>query len=153
LLKGRTLGMHTNVAACADIMSSQIGRNIAERQLRSRGWSHAGTQQASMEATCLGALGLAREDKTSAAMAIRFLLDSQRADRGWPAFTGDPEPSWTTALVLSTLTVANDVSDARGRALKWLLSERGKEGNWFWRWKFKTADREVRFNPDKYGWP
>ena len=51
------------------------------------------------------------------------------------------------------LDSANDVSDARGRALKWLLSERGKEGNWFWRWKFKTADREVRFNPDKYGWP
>ena len=113
-------------------MSSQIARNIAERQLRSGGWSYAGTQQASMEATCLGALGLAWEDKASAAMAIRFPLDSQRADGGWPAFTGDPEPPWTTALALSTLTVANDVSDARGRALKWLLSERGKEGNWFW---------------------
>jgi hypothetical protein len=37
--------------------------------------------------------------------------------------------------------------------LKWLLSERGKEGHWFWRWKFKTADRKVRFDPDKYGWP
>jgi len=86
-------------------------------------------------------------------MAIRFLLDSQRADGGWPTFTGDPEPPWTTALAFSTLTVANDVSDGRGRALTWLLSERRKEGNWFWRWKFKTADREVRFNPDKYGWP
>jgi hypothetical protein len=30
---------------------------------------------------------------------------------------------------------------------------RGKEGHWFWRWKFKTADRNVRFDPDKYGWP
>jgi hypothetical protein len=30
---------------------------------------------------------------------------------------------------------------------------RGKEGHWFWRWKFKTADRHVRFDPDKYGWP
>src|ERR1700693_5992790 len=26
-------------------------------------------------------------------------------------------------------------------------------GTLFWRWKFKTADRNVRFDPDKYGWP
>jgi hypothetical protein len=51
------------------------------------------------------------------------------------------------------LTAVNDISEARERALKWLLSERGKEGHWFWRWKFKTADRKVRFDPDKYGWP
>jgi hypothetical protein len=31
--------------------------------------------------------------------------------------------------------------------------ERGLEAHWFWRWKFKTADRNVRFDPDKYGWP
>jgi hypothetical protein len=34
-----------------------------------------------------------------------------------------------------------------------LDAERGKEAHWFWRWKFKTADRNVRFDPDKYGWP
>ncbi len=134
-------------------MSSQIARNLAKRQLGAGGWSYAESHQASIEATCLSALGLAWEARANVAMAIRFLLDSQRADGGWPAFTGDPEPSWTTALALSTLTVANDVSDARQRALNWLLSERGKEGHWFWRWKFKTTDREVRFNPDKYGWP
>ena len=106
-----------------------------------------------MEATCLTTLGLAWEAQVNVRRAIRFLLDSQRADGGWPAFTGDPEPSWTTALALSTLTIANDISDARERALNWLLSERGKEGHWFWRWKFKTADCEVRFDPDKYGWP
>jgi hypothetical protein len=81
------------------------------------------------------------------------LLWLQRADGGWPAFEGDPEPSWTTALCLSTLTAVNDVSDARERALQWLLASRGKEGHWFWRWKFKTADRNVRFDPDKNGWP
>jgi hypothetical protein len=81
------------------------------------------------------------------------LLHLQRRDGGWPAFEGDLEPSWTTALALSTLTALNDISDARGRALNWLLSERGKEAHWLWRWKFKTADRNVRFDPDKYGWP
>jgi CubicO group peptidase (beta-lactamase class C family) len=34
-----------------------------------------------------------------------------------------------------------------------VYAERGREGHWFWRWKFKTSDRNVRFNPDKYGWP
>lgn len=29
----------------------------------------------------------------------------------------------------------------------------GKEANWFWRWKFLAADRHVRFDPDKFGWP
>jgi hypothetical protein len=29
----------------------------------------------------------------------------------------------------------------------------GREANWFWRWKFLTADRHVRFDPDKFGWP
>jgi hypothetical protein len=49
--------------------------------------------------------------------------------------------------------VLNEISDASDRALRWLLEERGKEGHWFWRWKFKTADRNVQFDPDKYGWP
>jgi hypothetical protein len=132
---------------------SEVARALAIRQLGSGGWGYAASRQASIKATCLSSLGLAWHNELSTALAIRFLLDSQRADGGWPAFTGDPEPSWTTALALSTLTVVNDLSDARERALKWLLSERGKEGHWFWRWKFKTADREVRFDPDKYGWP
>jgi hypothetical protein len=34
-----------------------------------------------------------------------------------------------------------------------LLTEKGNEGHWLWRWKFKTTDRNVRFDPDKYGWP
>jgi hypothetical protein len=87
--------------------------------------------------------------RRQAALAIRYLVDSQRADGGWPAFAGDQEASWTTALALCTLTAVNDVSRARERALIWLLSERGKEAHWLWRWKLKTADRNVRFDPDK----
>jgi hypothetical protein len=29
----------------------------------------------------------------------------------------------------------------------------GRESNWLWKWKFRTADRHVRFDPDKFGWP
>ena len=79
--------------------------------------------------------------------------NSQLADGAWPAFRGDTEGSWTTSLALSTIVVTNHTSEACQRALKWLLAEKGEEGHWLWRWKFKTVDRNVRFDPDKYGWP
>ena len=136
-----------------DATSSGLVRILADRRLSSGGWSFTGSQQASIEATCLGCLALAWEAQVSTSLAIRFLLRSQLSDGAWPAFQGDREGSWTTALALCTLTAVNDISEARERSLKWLLTERGKEGHWFWRWKFKTADRNVRFDPDKYGWP
>lgn len=33
------------------------------------------------------------------------------------------------------------------------MKAKGREGHWFWKWKFRTVDRGVQFNPDKYGWP
>lgn len=39
------------------------------------------------------------------------------------------------------------------RALHWLLKSRGWESHWLWKWKFRTTDRHVRFDPDKFGWP
>jgi hypothetical protein len=84
---------------------------------------------------------------------MRLLLKWQLPNGSWPAFQGDSEGSWTTALALSTLIALNEPSDSGTRALSWLLEERGKEGHWFWRWKFKTADRNVQFDSDKYGWP
>jgi hypothetical protein len=72
--------------------SSQIAKTLMGRQLVFGGWSFGGSHQAGIEGTCLCALGLAWEAPAKVAMAIRFLLDSQCADAGWPAFTGDPEP-------------------------------------------------------------
>ena len=57
--------------------------------------------------------------------------------------------SWIDALaVLADLNAGrrNDVRIAR------LLASRGREGHWFWRWKFRFADRHVKFDPAKYGW-
>ena len=132
---------------------SVLLRILATRQLASGGWSYFESRQGSLEATCLAALvqASATEDGTSSVM--RLLLKWQLPNGSWPAFQGDSEGSWTTALALSTLIALNEPSDSGTRALRWLLEERGKEGHWFWRWKFKTGDRNVRFNPDKYGWP
>ena len=38
------------------------------------------------------------------------------------------------------------------RGIQWLLNARGREANWFWRWKFSTVDNKVKFDPAKFGW-
>jgi len=91
----------------------------------------------------------AGERKPSTGLVAR----RQQRDGSWPAFLGDRESSWTTALALSVLNVMSDVVPARERAFQWLLKEHGREANWLWQWKFRIADRNVRFNPAMYGWP
>jgi hypothetical protein len=126
---------------------------LASRQLVSGGWSFASSQQGSIEATCLAAFALADETPANAGASTQFLLKSQFADGCWPAFEGDSEGSWTTALVLCHLNGMTDFASAREKAYRWLIDERGRESHWLWRWKFKTTDRNVCFDPDKYGWP
>jgi hypothetical protein len=121
--------------------------------MKSGGWAYFDSVQESLEATCLAELALAPERQANSSAAILFLLISQLSDGGWPAFLGDSEGSWTTALALCTLNSTGDFTAAREKAFRWLYAERGREGHWFWRWKFKTSDRNVRFDPDKYGWP
>ena len=132
---------------------SSLAEKLKSRQMKSGGWAYFDSVQESLEATCLAELALAPEMQASSSAAILFLLKSQLSDGGWPAFLGDSEGSWTTALALCTLNSTGDFTAARDKAFRWLYAERGREGHWFWRWKFKTSDRNVRFDPDKYGWP
>jgi hypothetical protein len=126
---------------------------LIKRQLPSGGWSYLGSRQISVESTSLAILALGSEARDSPRMGTNQLLRLQNRDGGWPAFAGDAESAWVTALVLCAFNMTNDFVVAREKARHWLMMERGREGHWFWRWKFKTADRNVRFNPDKYGWP
>ncbi len=132
---------------------SSLAETLRSRQMKSGGWAYFDSVQESLEATCLAELALAPERQANSSAAILFLLKSQLSDGGWPAFLGDSEGSWTTALALCTLNSTGDFTAARDKAFRWLYTERGREGHWFWRWKFKTFDRNVRFDPDKYGWP
>jgi hypothetical protein len=132
---------------------SSLAETLKSRQMKSGGWAYFNSVQESLEATCLAELALAPERHANSSEAILFLLKSQLSDGGWPAFLGDSEGSWTTALALCTLNSTGDFTAAREKAFRWLYAERGREGHWFWRWKFKTSDRNVRFDPDKYGWP
>ena len=139
------------MARSADVPA--IETTLLQRQLPSGGWSFFRSEQASVEATCLAGLALRSASHGNAVSTVRFLKKAQLSGGGWPAFQGDSEAAWTTALALCALTMLNEISETSDKALSWLLESRGKEGHWFWRWKFKTADRNVRFDPDKYGWP
>lgn len=131
-----------------DFLLNELGR----RQLSNGGWSN-GTecQQAALEPSCLAALAL--RNRADAWRRVRnFLLRTQNSDGSWPAFDGDDrEGSWTTSLALITLYDCSFTACRRG--FRWLLKFAGRESNYFWRWKFLTADRQVRFDPAKYGWP
>lgn len=135
------------------MLSSSLTTLLVTRQLPSGGWSYFGAAQASVEASTLAVLALSSESWNAGRPGIDNLLRLQRRDGAWPAFDGDPDGSWTTALVLCALNGTGDFANSREKAFHWLISERGRESHWFWRWKFKIADRNVRFDPDKYGWP
>ena len=109
---------------------SVLARALVERRVPLGGWSHLSSPQTSVEATSLAAMALVAEPSDTSGSAIDALLSLQRRDGGWPAFLGDSEASWTTALVLSTLNGTNDFVSARERAFHWLIAERGLEAHW-----------------------
>jgi len=85
---------------------------------------------------------------------IDLILRTQNPDGSWPAFEGDDtQGCWATSLALIALHSVELRSSAIEKALWWLLNNQGREGHWFWKWKFRTVDRGVQFNPEKYGWP
>ena len=83
-----------------------------------------------------------------------FSSVTQNPNGSWPVFPGDDqEGGWVTSLAVMALRDVVPAIPARLQGFHWLLNCAGKESNWFWKWKFRTADRHVRFDPDKYGWP
>ncbi|MGA9567396.1 MAG: hypothetical protein WBS19_17860, partial [Candidatus Korobacteraceae bacterium] len=63
------------------------------------------------------------------------------------------EAAWVTSLAVMALHDVVPAIPARLQGVHWLMSCAGKESNWFWKWKFRTADRHVHLDPDKFGWP
>jgi hypothetical protein len=129
---------------------------LVRRQSSNGGWGYFHPAQPSIEVTCLVALALGGTEGLSTSAqetAVTSLLRWQNVDGSWPAFPGDTEGSWVTSLALTVLNTLGDGSGASDRASRWILEIRGREGYWPWRWKFKVADRNVGFDPDKFGWP
>lgn len=136
-------------------MSEDHCAALATRQLPNGGWPALSfSSQASLEASALARLALDSDSGQVGDQATDFLLNAQNPNGSWPAFVGDDHVgSWTTSLVLIALRSAAEVTGQRTQGGEWLIGSAGKESNWFWKWKFRTTDRHVRFDPDKFGWP
>ena len=135
-------------------LRSHLLEELTRRQLPSGGWgTSTRSKQGASEPSCLAALALGlRSD--AAHDAQEFLVRVQNPNGSWPAFDGDDQDgSWVTSLAMIALRDYVSAIPARLRGFHWLLKFAGKESNWLWKWKFRTSDRHVRFDPDKYGWP
>jgi hypothetical protein len=131
---------------------SLIERTLKENQRPSGAWGHRGNQD-SVETTCLATLALRRQRNPDLARAVRALQDLQNSNGSWPAFAGDEaEGCWATSLAVVSLMAAR--RDAKGieSGIHWLLNARGREAGWLWRWKLRTVDNKVQFDPAKFGW-
>ena len=137
-----------------DVLRAALIEELTRRQLPSGGWATSGrSKQCALEPSCLAAFALGL--RSDAARGLQdFLLRVQNPNGSWPAFEGDDlDGSWLTSLAVIVLRDYPPGISARLRGFQWLLKFAGKESNWFWKWKFRTTDRHVRFDPNKYGWP
>jgi hypothetical protein len=126
-----------------------------ERQLSTGGWAAlALSGQTALEPTVYSMLALGPGQENGYGRALRCLLDCQNPNGSWPSFIGDDrEGAWTTALALIALANNYEAAPSRRKGFQWLLQSAGKESSWLWRWKFRTTDRHVRFDSNKFGWP
>lgn len=130
-------------------------QHLVHCQLANAGWPfHSGNAQAAVEPTALALLALPPKSTRERDSTIRFLLEIQNPNGSWPALHGDDSGgSGVTGLAAYALQSSGVTGPAIDRSLQWLLRSRGWEAHWPWKWKFRTTDRHVRFNPDKFGWP
>jgi squalene cyclase len=127
---------------------------IEKRSLAGGGWSTGGSHKAGIETTCYALMALHDRRSIARDRGMDLLFRTQNPDGSWPAFEGDDRDGcWTTALVAIALRFLGAPTARIEKAIRWLLDNNGREGHWFWKWKFRTVDRAVQFNPDKYGWP
>jgi hypothetical protein len=137
------------------VVLSNVLAELNRRQLPSGGWAALrSSAQTSLEPTCLAALAIGSEDSDAVRRAQDLILRVQNPNGSWPAFFGDDQDGvWVTSLAAIALCDVARAIPARLRGIGWLLKCEGKESNWLWKWKFRTVDRHVRFDPDKFGWP
>jgi len=131
---------------------SDLHRTLMANQRATGTWGYRGNQD-SVEATCLAILALRRHTGIQPSRATQALLGLQNADGSWPAFTGDePEGCWATALAVLCLVETGHATKQLASGVQWLLNARGREANLLWRWKLRTFDNKVQFDPARFGW-
>jgi hypothetical protein len=137
------------------IVLSELVAELAGRQLPQGGWAALrSSSQPALEPTSLSVLALETQPLGILKGAQDFLLHVQNPNGSWPVFPGDDEEgSWITSLAVIALRDVVPAIPGRLKGFHWLINCSGRESNWLWKWKFRTSDRHVRFDPDKFGWP
>jgi hypothetical protein len=124
------------------------------RRLRgSGGWSHFG-EQFGTEPTSLALLALYSSASTDTRKELEPLLACQRPNGLWPA-VGDRAAdvnSWESAIAVNTLMILGAAPETFAGALDSLVNCWPLEASWLVRLKFRLSDRQIRFDPAKYGW-
>jgi len=119
------------------------------------GWSHCG-EQFGTEPTSLALLALLSSSYASTVTRkeLEPLLAYQRPSGLWPAVgNGTAGVSlWASAMAVNTLIFLGAAPETFARALDSLINCRPMEASWLVRLKFRLSDRQVRFDPAKYGW-
>lgn len=145
------MGVDMNALHC---LAEQYKAEILKRQLPEGGWSCFNSHQWCTETTCLCLLALRLEPISTCTKGVGLLSGCQNPNGSWPAFRDDDqEGSWVTALVVITLIRLGGDWKAIEGGLSWLLETKGQESHWLWKWRYRWIDRNVRFDPEKYGWP
>ncbi len=153
-MTGRQIELKTAVVMNDRVVLDDLTAQLARRQLPSGGWAALrSSSQPALEPTCFSALALGPQSVV-ADRARDFITRAQNPNGSWPVFIGDDqEGAWVTSLAVIALRDIVPAIPARLKGFQWLLNCAGRESNWFWKWKFRTADRHVRFDPEKFGWP
>lgn len=138
------------------LMRCRLLTELRYRRLpRPGGWSHCGSQLGT-EPTSLALLAL-RSSRPSPVPIDELapLLACRRPNGLWSAVRdGDTEPNfWASAIALNTLMILCAASEIFVGALNSLLHCKPLESSWLVRLKFRIADRQVRLDPTKFGWP
>lgn len=121
----------------------------------SGGWSHCGVQLGT-EPTSLALLALrSSRPATVPTEELAPLLAYRRPNGLWPAVRdGATEVDfWASAIALNTLMILGAASEMFVGALDRLLHCKPLEASWLVRLKLRVADRQVRLDPTKFGWP
>ncbi len=125
---------------------------LEARQDQNGGWGFQGGQIA-LEPTCLAVLALLGASSVRADKGLRWIRNHRNSDGSWPAFADDDSSGcWTTSLALMALLSAGEHGRETRDAVMWLMSDLPREAHWIWRWRFRTVDTGVRFDPAKFGW-
>jgi hypothetical protein len=145
----------------ADLERQRLARCRLLAELRYRrlprpgGWSHYGAQFGT-EPTSLALLALYSSPTASTVPReeLASLLAPRRPNGLWPAL-GDGAAGvsfWASAIAINTLMILGAAPETFTGALDSLVNCRPLEASWLVRLKFRLSDRQVRFDPAKYGW-